>query len=104
MPLTSPQRGFLMSEVSTMAVPAPPASSAAAPATAAEPWPSPSHSWYAVSLFGFTIFTLFATIPIVGLVFSQVKADFHLNDKQVSLLLVTIPMWVLAISSLPISR
>ena len=86
-----------------MAVPAPRANPATS-AAASEPWPTPVHRWYAVTLFGFTIFTLFAAIPIVGLVFSQVKADFQLNDKQVSLLLVTIPMWVLAVASLPISR
>ena len=94
---------FSVSEVSTMAVPGPPAAVPTAPAVS-EPWPSAAHRWYAVTLFGFTIFTLFAAIPIVGLVFSQVKADFQLNDKQVSLLLVTIPMWVLAVASLPISR
>jgi MFS family permease len=93
-----------MSEVSTMTVAAPPAAAASTPASGAEPWPKPAHAWYAVTLFGFTIFTLFATIPITGLIFTQIKTDFALNDKQVSLLLVTIPMWVLAVASLPISR
>src|SRR5262245_43409520 len=93
-----------MSEASTMRVPAPPATAPSTAAASTEPWPSPSHSWYAVTLFGFTIFTLFATIPITGLIFTQIKTDFALNDKQVSLLLVTIPMWVLALASLPISR
>lgn len=87
-----------------MAASVPPASASTTSAAAGEPWPKPAHGWYAVAIFGFTIFTLFAALPITGLVFSQVKADFQLNDKQVSLLLVTIPMWVLAVASLPISR
>ena len=50
------------------------------------------------------IFTLFATPPITGLVIEMIKADFHLTDKQVALVVSSVAMWVLAFSSLPISR
>jgi MFS family permease len=93
-----------MNEASTMAVAAPPATTTSIPAGGAEPWPKAGHAWYAVTLFGFTIFTLFAALPITGLVITQIKADFELNDKQVALLVSSIPMWVYAFASLPISR
>lgn len=100
-----PRKGVLsVSEVSTMAVSAPPATTAATPSAASEPWPSPAHSWYAVSLFAIMVFTLFAAFPITGLVVEMIKADFHLNDKQVAVLVGSGAMWVNAFASLFISR
>jgi MFS family permease len=93
-----------MSEVSTMAVPAPAAPSTTSPLAGAEPWPKASQAWYALTLFAFTVFTLFAALPITGLVITQIKADFQLSDKQVALLVSSLPMWVYAFASLPISR
>ena len=93
-----------MSEVSTMAVAATPATPVTTSPAATEPWPKPAHSWYAVSLFAVMVFTLFAAFPITGLVVELIKADFHLNDKQVALLVGSGAMWVNAFASLFISR
>jgi MFS family permease len=57
-----------------------------------------------VSLFAVMVFTLFAALPITGLVVEMIKADFHLNDKQVALLVGSGAMWVNAVASLFISR
>lgn len=93
-----------MSEVSTMAVSAPPAIAGATPSAASEPWPSPANSWYAVSLFAIMVFTLFAAFPVTGLVVEMIKVDFHLTDKEVALLVSSAAMWVNAFASLFISR
>jgi MFS family permease len=87
-----------------MAVSTPPATTAATPAATREPWPSPAHSWYAVSLFAIMVFTLFAAFPITGLVVEMIKVDFHLTDKEVALLVSSAAMWVNAFASLFISR
>jgi MFS family permease len=50
------------------------------------------------------VFTLFAAFPITGLVVELIKADFHLNDKQVALLVGSGAMAVNAFASLFISR
>src|SRR5678816_2524544 len=73
---------------------------AISPVSSGQAWPTRAHSWYAVTLFGFTIFTLFAALPITGLVITQIKTDFHLNDKQVALLVSSIPMWAVSYTHL----
>jgi MFS family permease len=81
-------------------------SATAIPATVAheDSWPPPGQAWYAVGVFGLTLFTLFAAAPVTGLVLEYIKADFKLNDKQVALVVSSAGMWVNAIASLPISR
>ena len=83
-----------MSEISTMAVPVP-----AAPAAPAA-WPSPARAWYAVAIFGCTVFTLFGTLFVVSLIVEPIKLDLHLTDIQVALIFGSASPFVLAFASL----
>jgi MFS family permease len=74
------------------------------PGTASsEPWPSPAKSWYAVALFGLTVFTLFGNGFLVALMLEPIKHDLQLSDQQVALIFGLVGQFTLAFASLAIS-
>jgi MFS family permease len=87
-------------------VPAEPAidTTAALPvASSSEPWPSPARAWYAVAIFGLTVFTLFGNQFIVALMIEPIKKDLQLTDPQVALIFGGAGGIVLAFASLFVS-
>ncbi|HET7812725.1 MAG TPA: MFS transporter [Steroidobacteraceae bacterium] len=80
-----------------------PAAGATADDTSREPWPSPARAWYAVAIFGLTVFTLFGHTFMVALILEPLKHDLKLSDVQVSLVFGTAAPFVLAFASLLIS-
>lgn len=68
-----------------------------------EPWPSPARAWYAVGVFGFTIFTLFGNQFLVALMLQPIKTDLQLSDQQVALIFGLAGSFMLAFASLVIS-
>lgn len=81
--------------VDSAAIPAGPASN--------EPWPSPAKSWYAVAIFGMTVFTLFGNGFLVALMLEPIKVDLKLTDQQVALIFGLVGQFTLAFASLLIS-
>ncbi len=68
-----------------------------------EPWPSPARAWYAVALFGLTVFTLFGNQYVVALMLEPIKVDLQLTDQQVAFIFGLAGMFTLAVASLVIS-
>ena len=73
------------------------------PTASSEPWPSPAKSWYAVALFGLTVFTLFGNGFLVALMLEPIKHDLQLSDQQVALIFGLVGQFTLAFASLLIS-
>ena len=72
-------------------------------ASASEPWPSPARAWYAVAIFGATVFTLFGNQFVVALMLEPIKNDLGLSDQQIALIFGLAGSFVLAFASLVIS-
>jgi MFS family permease len=72
-------------------------------AAASEPWPSPARAWYAVGVFGLTVFTLFGNQFLVALMLEPIKHDLGLSDQQVALIFGLAGSFTLAFASLVIS-
>src|SRR5688572_23541312 len=68
-----------------------------------EPWPSPARAWYAVGIFGCTVFTLFGNQFVVALMLEPIKHDLNLSDQQVAFIFGLAGMFTLAFASLVIS-
>jgi MFS family permease len=68
-----------------------------------EPWPSPARAWYAVAIFGLTVFTLFGNQFLVALMLEPIKKDMQLSDNQVALIFGVAGSFVLAFASLVVS-
>src|SRR5215467_11155246 len=77
----------------------------ATPATepSSHPWPSPARAWYAVAIFGATVFTLFGNQFLVALIIEPIRLDTHLTDNQVALIFGGASGFVLAFASLVVS-
>jgi MFS family permease len=86
-----------MAEVRVMPVIAP------ANDVSGQPWPSPLRAWYAVAIFGLTVFTLFGNQFLVSLMLEPIKNDLKLSDNQVSVIFGGAGPFVLAFASLLIS-
>jgi MFS family permease len=71
--------------------------------TSSEPWPSPSKSWYAVAIFGLTVFTLFGNGFLVALMLEPIKHDMQFTDQQVAFIFGLAGQFTLAFASLVIS-
>jgi MFS family permease len=71
--------------------------------TSGEPWPSPTRAWYAVGIFGLTVFTLFGNQFVVALMLEPIKHDLKLSDQQVALIFGLAGAFTLAFASLLIS-
>src|SRR5690242_10564433 len=71
--------------------------------TSAEPWPSPTRAWYAVAIFGCTVFTLFGNGFVVALMLEPIKHDLNFSDQQVALIFGLAGQFTLAFASLAIS-
>jgi MFS family permease len=69
----------------------------------AEPWPSPARAWYAVAIFGCTVFTLFGNGFVVALMLEPIKHDLNFSDQQVALIFGLAGQFTLACASLAIS-
>lgn len=80
-----------------------PSIDAEAAASSAEPWPSPARAWYAVAIFGLTVFTLFGNQFLVALMLEPIKNDMRLSDNQVALIFGVAGSFVLAFASLVVS-
>jgi MFS family permease len=76
------------------------------PAAGAEkqPWPSSRQVWGGVSLFGGTVFVLFANNTIVGLLLQMIKKDFGLSDTGVSWIVGFAGVLFGAAAALPVAR
>lgn len=85
-----------MAEMHTLSMPQ------AMPA-ASEPWPSPARAWYAIAIFGLTVFTLFGNQFLVALMLEPIKNDMKLSDNQVALIFGVAGAFVLAFVSLIVS-
>ncbi len=59
---------------------------APAPASS-DPWPSPRVAWYAVFVFGLTLTINFLDRGILPLLVPSIKADLHLSDMQMGLVM-----------------
>ena len=68
-----------------------------------EPWPSPAKSWYAVAIFGLTVFTLFGNGFLVALMLEPIKHDLQFTDQQVAFIFGLAGQFTLAFASLVIS-
>ncbi|HTU65559.1 MAG TPA: MFS transporter [Steroidobacteraceae bacterium] len=66
-------------------------------------WPSPARAWYAVAIFGATVFTLFGNQFLVALIIEPIRLDTHLTDNQVALIFGGASGFVLAFASLVVS-
>ena len=66
-------------------------------------WPSPARAWYAVAIFGATVFTLFGNQFLVALMIEPIRVDTHLTDNQVALIFGGASGFVLAFASLVVS-
>jgi MFS family permease len=66
-------------------------------------WPSPARAWYAVAIFGATVFTLFGNQFLVALMIEPIRLDTHLSDNQVALIFGGASGFVLAFASLIVS-
>jgi MFS family permease len=82
---------------------APVIESAPAATPGAAPWPSPARAWYAVAIFGATVFTLFGNQFLVALMIEPIRLDTHLTDNQVALIFGGASGFVLAFASLVVS-
>jgi MFS family permease len=71
--------------------------------TSSEPWPSPARAWYAVGIFGLTVFTLFGNQFVVALMLEPIKNDLKLSDQQVAFIFGLAGYFTLAFASLVIS-
>jgi MFS family permease len=91
-----------MSESPVLAA-AMPISSAGNSTVVAEPWPSPLRAWYAVTLFGLTILTLFGNAFIVALMIEPIKIGMQLSDQQTAFIFSLAGQFVLAFAALAIS-
>src|SRR4029079_11755444 len=69
----------------------------------AEPGPSPARAWFAVAIFGCTVFTLFGNGFVVALMLEPIKHDMHFSDQQVALIFGLAGQFTLAFASLAIS-
>lgn len=68
-----------------------------------EPWPSAARAWYAVGIFGLTVFTLFGNQYLVALMVQPIMTDLKLSDQQVAFIFGLAGLFVLAFASLVIS-
>jgi MFS family permease len=75
----------------------------AASDTSDQPWPSPARAWYAVGIFGLTVFTLFGNQFVVALMLEPIKNDLKLSDQQVAFIFGLAGYFTLAFASLVIS-
>lgn len=75
----------------------------AADDTSSASWPSPTRAWYAVGIFGLTVFTLFGNQYLVALMVQPIMSDLKLSDQQVALIFGLAGLFVLAFASLVIS-
>jgi MFS family permease len=66
-------------------------------------WPSPARAWYAVGIFGLTVFTLFGNLYVVALMLEPIKNDLNLSDQQVAFIFGLAGSFTLAFASLVIS-
>src|SRR5690348_9481218 len=66
-------------------------------------WPSPTRAWYAVAIFGATVFTLFGNQFLVALMIEPIRLDTRLSDNQVALIFGGASGFVLAFASLVVS-
>jgi len=88
----------------TQVVPAIDSAASATPeAASTQAWPSPARAWYAVGVFGLTVFTLFGNQFLVALMLEPIKKDLQLSDQQVALIFGLAGSFTLAFASLVIS-
>ncbi|MGH8315958.1 MAG: MFS transporter, partial [Steroidobacterales bacterium] len=87
-----------MAETTSIAAPAAPKN------VSAEGWPTPLQVWGGVTLFGSTVFFLFANNTVVGLLLTMIKRDFDLTDTGVSWIVGMAGVLFAAGVSLPIAR
>jgi len=66
-------------------------------------WPGPARAWYAVGIFGATVFTLFGNQFVVALMLEPIKHDLELSDQQVAFTFGLAGSFMLAFASLVIS-
>jgi MFS family permease len=85
------------------AIPAAPSIQTTSVASTDQPWPSQARAWYAVGIFGFTVFTLFGNQFLVALMLEPIKHDLQLSDQQVALIFGLAGSFMLAFASLVIS-
>ncbi len=81
----------------------PGASNELAAGVGSEPWPSPANAWYAVAIFGLTVFTLFGNGFLVALMLEPIKHDMQFTDQQVAFIFGLAGQFTLAFASLVIS-
>jgi MFS family permease len=74
-----------------------------APASS-EPWPSPRLAWYAVFVFSLTLMINFLDRGIITLLVPSIKADLHLTDFQMSLLIGFAFILFYVFIGLPVAR
>jgi MFS family permease len=73
-------------------------------ATAREPWPSPRVAWYAVFVFSLTLTINFLDRGIIQLLVPGIKADLHLSDFQMSLVIGFAFVLFYLFMGLPVAR
>jgi len=68
------------------------------------PWPSPRIAWYAVFIFSLTLMINFLDRGIITLLVPSIKADLHLTDFQMSLLMGFAFIMFYVFLGLPVAR
>ena len=68
------------------------------------PWPSPRVAWYAVFIFSLTLMINFLDRGIITLLVPSIKADLHLSDFQMSLLMGFAFILFYVFLGLPVAR
>lgn len=69
-----------------------------------EPWPSAREAWYAVFVFSLTLMINFLDRGIITLLVPSIKADMHLSDFQMSLVIGFAFVFFYVFLGLPVAR
>ena len=72
--------------------------------SAVNDWPHERTAWYAASILALTLLVNFLDRGIVALLVPQIKADLHLSDSQISLIMGFAFVMFYMIAGLPIAR
>lgn len=69
-----------------------------------QPWPNPAQAWYAVAVFAIGLTFLFLDRGVLALLVQPIKADLHLSDTMVGLLMGPAFIFFYLFLGLPIAR
>ncbi len=75
-----------------------------AEATPEQPWPSTAASYYAIFVFVIVVMFTIVDRQVLSLLVEPIKADFHLSDTKIALLLGAAFSLTYAVAGLPLAK